>query len=97
LKTYELKFVPSAFKEWQKLGATLKEQFKKKLAERLQNPHVPKDRLSGGTNLYKIKLRSSGYRLVYEVNDNMITILVLSVGKRERSEVYKKALERYSE
>jgi len=94
LTTYNLEFIPAALKEWKKLGATLKEQFKSKLSERLQNPHVPKDRISGGKNLYKIKLRSSGYRLVYEVDDNVITILVLSVGKRERSEVYKNALER---
>ena len=94
MKTYELAFVSSALKEWKKLGATLKEQFKHKLNERLQNPHVPKDRLSGATNFYKIKLRSAGYRLVYQVNEDSITILVLSVGKRERSEVYKRALER---
>lgn len=97
MKIYELDFVPSALKEWKKLGATLKQQFKNKLAERQQNPLVPKDRLSGGTNLYKIKLRASGYRLVYEVNEDIIAILILSIGKRERSEVYKKALERYSE
>ncbi len=94
MKTYELDFTPSALKEWKKLGATLKEQFKKKLDERLHNPRVPKDRLSGDTNLYKIKLRSAGYRLVYEVNDHIITILVLSIGKRERGEAYKKAHER---
>lgn len=94
MKIYELDFTPSALKEWKKLGSTLKEQFKKKLDERIHNPRVPKDRLSGDTNLYKIKLRSARYRLVYEVNDHVIMILVLSVGKRERSEVYKKALER---
>ncbi len=97
MKTYELEFVPSALKEWKKLGIPVRDELKKKLGERMKNPHVPKDRLSGGTNLYKIKLRSSGYRLVYEVDDNIITIFVLSVGKRERNEVYKKALERYSE
>lgn len=94
MTTYELKFIPLALKEWEKLGATLKEQFKNKLNERLKDPHVPKDRLSGGKSLYKIKLRSSGYRLVYEVEDHIITVFVLAVGKRERSEVYKKALER---
>lgn len=92
--TYKLALIPSALKEWEKLGATLKDQFKNKLQERLQTPHVAKDRISGGKNLYKIKFRSSGYRLVYEVEDHIITVFVLSVGKRERSEVYKKALER---
>jgi len=43
------------------------------------------------TRVYKIKLRSVGYRLVYEVNDKEITVYVISVGKRERGIVYSKA------
>ena len=39
-------------------------------------------------NRYKIKLRSVGYRLVYEVRDNEMIVVVIAVGKRERSEVY---------
>lgn len=87
--TYKLEFKKSALKEWKKLGATLQQQFKKKLAERLENPHVPASRLSGGDNLYKIKLRQSGYRLVYKVVDDVVIVTVLAVGKRERGEVYK--------
>lgn len=87
--TYKLEFKKSALKEWKKLGATLQQQFKKKLAERLENPHVPASRLSGGDNLYKIKLRQSGYRLVYKVEDDVVIVTVLAVGKRERGEVYK--------
>ncbi|WP_024873608.1 type II toxin-antitoxin system RelE family toxin [Tolumonas lignilytica] len=92
--TYKLDFKKSALKEWQKLGSTIREQLKKKLAERLENPHVPAAKLSGADNLYKIKLRQSGYRLVYQVEDNIITVVVLSIGKRERNDVYKSALGR---
>ncbi|MGF1872235.1 type II toxin-antitoxin system RelE family toxin [Photobacterium indicum] len=92
--SYKLDFKKSALKEWKKLGATLREQFKKKLIERLENPHVSASKLSGADNMYKIKLRQSGYRLVYEVNDGVITVTVLAVGKRERSDVYKNALRR---
>ncbi|EEZ2199433.1 type II toxin-antitoxin system mRNA interferase toxin, RelE/StbE family, partial [Escherichia coli] len=35
---YELAFDHRALKEWQKLGHTVREQFKKKLSERLINP-----------------------------------------------------------
>ncbi len=89
--TYNLLFDSRALKEWKKLAPSLQQQFKKKLAERLINPHVLGDKLSGHNNRYKIKLRSAGYRLVYQVNDTEITVLVLSVGKRERGEVYNKA------
>jgi len=81
----------AALREWKKLGATSRAQFKAKLAERLIAPHVPADRLSGGKNRYKIKLRSSGYRLVYSVDDTTITVRVIAVGKRERGTVYRSA------
>ncbi len=92
--SYKLKFLPSALKEWEKLGATVREQFKKKLAERLENPIVPGDRLSGFPNHYKIKLRDAGYRLVYEVEEKTITIYVIAVGKRDNLSVYKIAKRR---
>ncbi|WP_237884342.1 type II toxin-antitoxin system RelE family toxin [Pseudomonas sp. PGPR40] len=92
--TYELEFSEKAWKEWQKLGSTLREQFKKKLQERLANPHVPADRLSGLGNAYKIKLRSAGYRLVYRVVDEVLVVTVIAVGKRKRGDVYKGAGER---
>lgn len=86
--TYSLKFDKRALKEWHKLATLIREQLKKKLAERLGNPHVPASRLSGRPNRYQIKLRSSGYRLVYEVNDSEIVLLVIAVGKRAGDEVY---------
>ncbi len=92
--TYELEFKKSAFKEWKKLGATIQSQFKKKLTVILNNPHIVSAKLSGGNELYKIKLRQVGYRLVYEVNDDVITVTVISVGKRDRGKVYKAAMER---
>ncbi len=38
---------------------------------------------------YKIKLRGAGYRLVYSVEDEIITVTVIGVGKRENDAVYK--------
>lgn len=92
--TYELEFKKSALKEWNKLGVTIKEQFKKKLIEVLNNPRISSAKLSGASDLYKIKLRKAGYRLVYEVNDQVVTVTVISVGKRERGAIYKKAIKR---
>ena len=92
--TYELEFKKSALKEWNKLGQPIKDQFKKKLKERLENPHVPSASLTGAANLYKIKLRQLGYRLVYSVEDKTITVTVIAVGKRDRNEVYDLALSR---
>ncbi|MCQ8233835.1 type II toxin-antitoxin system RelE family toxin [Pectobacterium carotovorum] len=92
--SYKLEFEDHALKEFKKLGAPVREQFTKKLKEVLQNPHVPANRLHGMADCYKIKLRSAGYRLVYQVLEHEIVVLVLAVGKRERSEVYKAAKDR---
>jgi mRNA interferase RelE/StbE len=88
--SYRLEFIRPAQKEWRKLGATVQKQFKEKLAERLQSPRIPGDRLRGYTDHYKIKLRSSGYRLVYEVKDDALLVMVIAVGKRNRGDVYSK-------
>ena len=67
--SYELEFVESALKEWRKLSADIRGQLKAKLAERLETPRVPAARLHGMPDCYKIKLRTVGYRLVYQVHD----------------------------
>jgi len=92
--SYKLEFVESALKEWKKLDSAVREQFKKKLAERLESPIIPSARLNGMADCYKIKLKSSGYRLVYKVLDMEIVVLVVAVGKRERNAVYKSAMKR---
>ena len=91
MPTYKLEFLPSALKEWQKLGATVREQLKKKIAERLSNPFIPAARLRGAPDLYKIKLRASGYRLVYRAEEERLVVIVVAVGKRDKLRVYRKA------
>ena len=92
--SYELGFLEEALKEWRKLDGSIREQFKEKLAERQANPRVPAALLSGQKDRYKIKLRSAGFRLVYEVRDRQLIVVVIAVGKRERNAVYKAAARR---
>lgn len=94
MPTYKLEFLPSALKEWRKLGATVRNQFARKLDERLAAPRVPSARLNEFPDCYKIKLRKAGYRLVYRVDDGRIVIIVIAVGRRERNAVYKTAAKR---
>lgn len=95
--TYELAFKKSALKEWKKLNPSVRELFAKKLKERLTNPHVPAAAVNGGKNLYKIKLRQLGHRLVYSVTDTTVTVTVLAIGKRNRNTVYDVALSRHKD
>lgn len=87
--TYKLIFRSHALKEWNKLNFVIREQFRKKLEERLVKPDIIKDKLSDLTDCYKIKLRSSGYRLVYKLIKNQLIIEVIAIGKRDGLEVYK--------
>lgn len=94
MPTYRLEFLPSALKEWRKLGATVRNQFAKKLEGRLAAPRIPSARLSEFPDCYKIKLRKVGYRLVYRVDEDRIVIIVIAVGRRERNEAYESAARR---
>jgi mRNA interferase RelE/StbE len=87
--TFNVEFDERAFKEWNKLEKTIREQFKKKLKKLQQNPYVESARLHGDlAGCFKIKLRASGFRLIYKVIDDEIVIWVVAVGKREDEKAY---------
>lgn len=91
---YTVKFREDALKEWNKLDKAIQQQFAKRLKKCCENPHIPSAKLRGIKDCYKIKLRASGFRLVYQVIDNQLIIAIVAVGKRERSDVYTLASER---
>lgn len=86
--SYKLVFTEQGLKEWKKLDKSVAAIFKKKLKEVLINPHIAKNRLSGYNGFrYKIKLRTIGFRLLYEVIDEQVIVKVISVNRRDK--VYK--------
>jgi len=95
--SYSIEFKESALKEWKKLDGAIRSQFKKKLVERLERPRVESARLSGMPDCYKIKLKNAGYRLVYQVDDDCIVVIVVAVGKRENLAVYRTAGKRLNQ
>ncbi|MDK4566368.1 type II toxin-antitoxin system RelE/ParE family toxin [Kingella kingae] len=82
------RFVAEAEDEWRKLDNSIKQQFKSALAKRLENPRIPSAALHNMPDCYKIKLRKIGYRLVYRVDDNVLTVTVIAIGERDKSVVY---------
>ncbi|MBK9442946.1 MAG: type II toxin-antitoxin system RelE/ParE family toxin [Comamonadaceae bacterium] len=92
--SFDLKFKMEALREWRALDNAIRDQFKRKLIERLSNPRIAAAKMSGQKDRYKIKLRTVGYRLVYEVRDAELIVLVVAVGKRERNAVYLNAARR---
>ena len=90
-----MEFHEKALKEFHALDAEVRDRFKRKLAERIENPRVDADRISGNSNRYKIKFKHPGVRLVYEVVDDRFIVFVLAIDKRERRAAYEKASVRF--
>jgi mRNA interferase RelE/StbE len=76
------------------LDGSVKAPIKKKLLERLQEPRLPSAALSNMPDCYKIKLRQADYRLVYRVDDDIVFVTVIAVGKRDKNLVYDTAMTR---
>ena len=85
--SYKLAFLKKALKEWEKLDNETKSIFKKKLEKILKKPHIPKNKIKGFENVYKIKLKQKGYRLAYLIEENEKTVTVIIIAHRD--EIYK--------
>lgn len=91
---FKLRFHVLALREWQRFDGSVRDTFKKKLAERLIDPRVPQSALHGMKDCYKIKLVSLGYRLVYRVDDAEIFVTVIAAGKRNKNKFHQTAEQR---
>ena len=93
--TYRLAFQDAALAEWQKLASSVKEPLRRLLKTRLEAPRVKDAELHGAlADCYKFKLRAQGFRLIYQVQDQRLIVLVISVGKRDKNAVYEAAIKR---
>jgi len=86
---YSLTFLESAKKEWDDLPSPIQKHLKAKFFKVIEHPHIPKNKLVGLKDCYKIKLRASGYRLVYRVYDDRVIVQVVAIGKRDKSAIYR--------
>lgn len=92
---YVLRFHEDAEREWAGLDKGVRDRFLKVLERRLAEPRILSAELSADLKgLYKIKLQKLGHRLVYEVFDDVLVVLVIAVGKRGKHDVYRTAAKR---
>lgn len=84
---YSILFKNSALRELRKLPTVFSSQIAKAIDSLSKNPrpHGYK-KLQGNENLYRI--RSGNYRIVYQIQDTMLIVLVLRIGNRK--DVYRK-------
>ena len=91
--TYAIRFHAKAWKEWNRIQPDLRLRLLAKLEERRTQPRIPAAAVRGMKEGYKIKLRDAGVRLVYRVEDRIVTITVVAVGRRDGA-VYAQAVSR---
>ena len=95
---YELKTHPKIEEDLKELDHSMRVQVFKKLKQIQQSPQIGlplgnKNNmdLSGFKKVYVAKKR---VRIVYEIQDDVLCVYIIAVGKRDDMEVYKKAFNR---
>lgn len=81
---YSVELTKSAVKEFKKLQKPIKEKVVEAFQFLSQNPYselLRVKKLKGADSLYRIHI--GDYRVVYEVNNNKLKILVIKIGHRK--------------
>lgn len=86
---YSIDFVPSAAKELAKLSAKERRRIATKIDALASEPRPPGAEKLSGIDAWRVRV--GDYRIVYEVRDRTLVILVLTVGHRR--DIYKRLKE----
>lgn len=84
--TYRIEFARKAARQFQNLPAAVQKRLKPKIDALAHNPR-PRGvkKLEGETDVYRIRV--GGYRIIYQVQDKALIVLVVKLG--DRKEIYK--------
>jgi mRNA interferase RelE/StbE len=83
---YKVEFTPKALRQFQSLTAQVQKRLRSKIDALGQNPR-PRGvkKLETQEDLYRI--RAGDYRVIYQVQDKALLVLVVKLG--DRKEIYK--------
>jgi len=83
--TYEIQISPAAARQLHKLDSSARRRCQAAIELLAENPRPPSaKKLVGGGGEWRV--RTGDYRIVYEINDDVLLVLVLAVGHRR--EIY---------
>ncbi len=84
---YEVRLKPSAERALRKLPAQIRSRIGSRLDALAVNPRPPGcEKLGGVEDLYRV--RAGDYRIVYQVSDDVLLVLIVTIG--HRSDVYRR-------
>ncbi len=102
--TFKINFLKEAADDYKGLDGSQKIVVNKALKKISLNPHSEKDGGYGKTlanhnnsklaGCLKCKLKSSGIRIIYKIEKHKDEVLIIIIGMREDSKVYKEAAKR---
>jgi mRNA interferase RelE/StbE len=79
---YSIRILPSALKELESLPVNIRRRITAKIDGLVDDPRPEGCRkLTGAQNIYR--LRQGDYRVVYEVQDQVLLVLVIRLGHRK--------------
>lgn len=85
-RPYRLEFTTGADRQFRNLPQDVQERLTPSIDALLRNPRPPGIKKLKGEDAYR--LRVGDYRIIYEVHDKVLIVLVVGVGHRR--EVYRK-------
>ena len=86
-KRYAITFKPSADRELRRLPVEVQRRIVRAVEPLAENPRpAGVVKMSGDENLWRIRV--GAYRIIYEIHDDRLVVLVLRVGHRQN--VYQK-------
>src|SRR3990172_5149569 len=95
---YKVEFLPEAAQEFEALDGSLKKIAAKQIDKLAEKPELgePLGKRMGVdlTGYRKTYFGKKGYRIVYEIQRQKLSILIIGIGKRERAEIYKELARR---
>lgn len=79
--TYEVEITPAAKRQIKKLTKSIQQLIVKRLEELVENPRPPGVlKMETEENLYRVRV--GDYRIIYQIQDLMLLIVVVKVGHR---------------
>lgn len=84
--TYQVEITPAAKRQIKKLVKQTQELIIQRLEQLAENPRPPGVlKMEGEENLYRVRI--GDYRIIYEIQDRVLLIVVVKVG--HRGDVYR--------
>jgi mRNA interferase RelE/StbE len=84
--SYSIQIKPSALSKLKKLPSQIKRRISEKIDSLAVDPRPPGvEKLEGADDLYRVRV--GNYRIIYQIQDEILLIMIVKVG--DRKEIYR--------